>query len=626
MGTRVPVQGSRVTSAGVLAAAGLLMLPCGAVHGETSGGLMLGWRSVDVDGDREKYRQHLNLRDGPWLPELEVDWQADAERPAGDWAPDRLSLRLADFGDEPYQHARFELERQGRYRLRYDRAESEYFYDDLLVRPEQASVEGSTGGDYRRFDFERVRDRVSLGVDLTARTELAVGYERQRKRGDGTAPIDVSREEFVLARPIDETLDVVEGSLTHARDTFSVTLTERYRRFDFDSAMFLPEFSEGLDPDGPTTLETFLLDQPYTLEGFEHELAARYRPTPRLTLSGNVVLADVDVSLRAREAASGTDFSGAPLDVLLRGSGEVDQERRLADVGVTFAVSERVELFGRVRGVTLEQSAELDFEPAGAADWDIDGTRFEAGVEAVLGRAVRVALGATAESRDVTTRQTVAGVSQREIRDSDADGYFLRLWYRPSSRAELHLGFDDDSIDDPFSVASPTDTRRYRVRGRYRWDNGASLTASYLATDRENASSGWHADAERFDLRAGYSGARLSLSAGVGRTDITRSIDALVVAGPREALFDIEYLARADTVDAAASWRLTGDVSVGVSFRRYDNGRSFDVDRDDWRAFVRGSAGERYRWGVEYRRADFEEGGIEDFDARVLELTLGLAW
>jgi len=610
-----------------LLAAGALLMLADTARGEVSGGLQLGWRSVDVDGDREKYRQHLNLRDGPWLPELELAWRAeDAGRQTDGWGPERLSLRLSDIGDEPYQHARLELERQGRYHLRYDRSESEYFYDDRLVRPEDASVEGSTGGDFRRFDFERVRDRLSLDVNLTARTELALGYERQRKRGDGTAPIDVSREEFVVARPIDETLDVVEATLAHARESFSVSFTERYRRFDFESAMFLPGFSEGMDPDAPTTLETFMLDQPYTLESFEHGLTARYRPTARLTLSGNLVLADVEVSLRAREAASGTDFTGAPLDVLVRGAGDVDQDRRLADVGVTFAVTERVELFGRARGATLEQSAELDFEPVGAADWDIDRTRFEAGVEAVLGRGVRLAIGATVESRDVTVRQVVAGAGQRQVRDTEADGYFVRLWYRPSSRAELHLGYDDDSIDDPFSLASPTDTTRYRLRGRYRWDNGLSLTASYLATERKNAGSGWHADAERFDLRAGYSGARLSVSAGFGRTDISRSIDALVVAGSREALFDIDYLARADTVDAAVSWRIAGDLNIGASFRRYDNGRSFDVDRDDWRAFVNGRLDDRYRWGVEYRRADFEEGGIEDFDARVLELTLGLAW
>ncbi len=241
-------------------------------------------------------------------------------------------------------------------------------------------------------------------------------------------------------------------------------------------------------------------------------------------------------------------------------------------------------------------------------------------------RALRLAVGATTERRDVSARQSAAEAARLHERDTEADGYFVRAWYRPSRRAELHLAFEDDSIDDPFTLASPTSTTRYRLRGRYRFDNGISLTASYLATDRRNDRSGWHADAERFDVRAGYSGTRLALSAGLGRTDLSRSVDSLVMAGARQVLFDIDYLARADTVDASASWRLTGDISLGGSYRRYDNDRSFEVDRDDWRAFLRGRLDDRYRWGLEYRWFDFSEGGIEDFQASMLELSLGLAW
>lgn len=620
--------GPRAATAALLAAGMLLSALPGALRGETSGTVLLGWRHVDVDGDATKYRQHVNLRDGVWLPELEFAWRdADtAQRPADGWRPDTVELRLSDLGSEPYQRARLQVQRQGRYRLTYDRSESEYFYDDLLVLPENASVAGSTGGDFRRFDFERVRDRVSVAVDAAPRTQVSVGYERQRKRGDGTAPVEVSREEFVAARPIDETMDTIEVSIAHARERFSVTWTERYRRFDFDSSMFLPGFSEGSNPDAPTALETFVLEQPYTLDGLEHELSLRYRPTERLSLTGNLLLADVDVSLRAREVTEGTDFTGTPLEQRQLGAGDLDQERRLIDVGASYAVSERVELFARARYVALEQRADLDFEPDGTADWDIDGVRLEAGAQVSLGRGLRLAGGATTERRDVSARQSVAAAEQLDERDTEADGYFLRAWYRPSRRAELHVAFEDDSIDDPFTLASPTSTTRYRLRGRYRFDNGFSLTASYLATDRKNSRSGWHADAERFDVRAGYSGTRLALSAGLGRSDVSRSVDSLVMAGTREVLFDIDYLARADTVDATASWRLTGDVSLGGSYRRYDNGRSFAVDRDDWRVFLRGRLDDRYRWGVEYRRADFSEGGIEDFRASILELSLGLAW
>lgn len=597
----------------------------GELRGEVDGGITLGWRSVDVDGDRTKYRQHLNYDDGAWLKNLELDWRA-AERPDESWRPDTLALRVSDLGGEPFERSRLTLERTGRYRLTYQRSVSEYVYDDLLIRPEDASIEASTGGDYRRFDFERVRDHAAFELQLAPRTEFALDYRRDRRDGDGTAPLDVSREEFVVERPIDETSQTVAASIAHTGERFSVTWTERYRRFDFDSSMFLAGFSEGLDPDGPTTLETYLLEQPYELEGFEHELSARIRPTQRLSLTGNVVLADVDVSLRALERVVGTDFTGAPLDERLTGRGDLDQQRRLIDIGASYAASDRLALFARVRAAEFEQSAALTYQPEGAADWDIDSVRLEAGAETALGRTLRAAVGAASESRDVAVRQQAEPFVDAADVDTDADGYFVRLWYRPVRRAELHLSWEDDSIDDPFTLASATSAERLRLRGRYRWPNGLSLTASYLDVDRRNDRSGWVADAERFDLRLAYAGTRLSWSAGAGRTDLSRSVDSLVVGGSRTVPFDLRYGARADTLDVAVSWRITERVTAGGSHRRFDNDRSFEVDRDDWRVFLRGRLDERYRWGLEYRDVDFQEGGIEDFRARLVEVSVGVDW
>ena len=603
----------------------LAALGPGALRGEVDGGFTLGWRSVDVDGDRAKYRQHLNYDDGAWLEDLEFDWRAGKNADTS-WRPDALKVRLSDLGGQPFERARLALERTGRYRLTYERTVSEYVYDDLLILPGEASIEGSTGGDYRRFDFERVRDRAAFEYELTPRTAFALDYRRDRRDGDGTAPLDVSREEFVVERPIDETAQTVAASIAHSGERFGVTWTERYRRFDFDSSMFLAAFSEGLDPDAPTTLETYLLDQPYQLEALEHELSGRFQPTRRLSLTGNAVLADVDVSLRALERAVGTDFTGAPLDERLTGRGELDQQRRLIDVGASYAASERLALFARVRAAEFEQSAALTYQPDGAADWDIDSVRLEAGAETVLGRTLRAAVGAASESRDVAARQQAEPFVDAADVDTDADGYFVRVWYRPVRRAELHLSWEDDSIDDPFTLASATSAERLRLRGRYRWGNGLSLTASYLDVDRSNDRSGWVADAERLDLRVAYAGARLSWSAGVGRTDLSRSADSLVVGGARTVPFALRYGARADTVDVSSSWRVSDGLSIGGSYRRFDNGRSFEVNRDDWRAFLRGRLDQRYRWGLEYRDVDFQEGGIEDFRARLVEVSVGVDW
>jgi hypothetical protein len=354
------------------------------------------------------------------------------------------------------------------------------------------------------------------------------------------------------------------------------------------------------------------------------------RPTERLGVNFAVVRADVDLDLQASERSEGVDSSGAPFNREVIGSGNVDQDRALYDLGLDYGINDRVSVFARLRRVELEQSAASVFEDAAASDWDIETLRLEAGAELAVAQGLRVAAGWTVEQRDVSLRQQVAGEAGRDDRDTDADGYFARVWYRPSKHADVQLTVEDDSIDDPFTLASPTGSTRYRLRGRYRWDNGVTASASYLKTDRDNANSGWHADSEQMDVRLGYASQRLTLSAGVSTVDLSRTVDSLVIAGSRQALFAIDYGADADFLDAAATWRIRPDLSVGGSFRRYRNAGSFDVERDDARLFLRGVLSAGYQWGVEYRKVDFEEailnGGREAFDADQLEISVGVRW
>ena len=145
-----------------------------AMNGEVS----LGWRGVSVDGDRAKYRQQINLDDGPRLFDLRIDWQEAGSAPSSSLAPDRLLVDVDNLGGDPFETLRIEAGRTGRYSASYRRHESEYFYDDLLIRPEAADAEGSTGGDFRRFDFERVQEQATLRVHLSPRATVELDLDR----------------------------------------------------------------------------------------------------------------------------------------------------------------------------------------------------------------------------------------------------------------------------------------------------------------------------------------------------------------------------------------------------------------------------------------------------------------
>lgn len=604
----------------------MFALACGGAQGwaQSSGEISLGWREVDVNGDRAKYRQHLNLDDGPRLLEAAFTWRAASAAGQGP-GPDRLSLRLSDLGGDPYESARLEMGLTGRYRFTYEHQESEYVYDDVLVLPENASAESSTGGDFRRFDFERVRDRADLEVDLTERTSFTVGFERYRREGDGTVVLDVEREEFELDQSIEDTMQVAEASVSHSWERGTVTLTERYRTFDYGPSAFLPGASEGSDPQAPGALEAFFLDQPYDLEGVEHQLQVRARPTDRLRVSAYALAGDVDVDLDARERSRGTSFAGAPFDRALEGGGRVEQDRRLYQVGLDYALTPRVNVFARLRSAALDQDAGLQLETTTDTHWDIDTLRTEAGAEVALGRAWHVASGWTVERRDVEAAPATSVDSAGSL-VTEARGGFVRISWRPSTRGDVQLTVEDDSLDDPFTLASPTDARRYRLRARWRISEALGVNAGYRQAERRNDSSGWYADSEQWDARLTWHRDPLSVSAGISRVELSRSIDALVLAGLRQVLFDIDYAGRADMADGAVTWRIAPSWLVGASARWYDNEGSFPVSRDDVRAFLEHTLQGGYRWGVEYRTVDFREGGIEEFDADLVEVSFGLSW
>lgn len=592
-----------------------------------SGQVVAGWREVSVGGDQTKYDQHVNLEDGARLFEfaLTVEPEAGGDRDFFD----RLLVEASNLGGDPYDSIRVELRKFGAYRFSYQRQTSDYFYDDLLIAPEDASVESSTGGDFRTFDFERERDRARLEVDFSDRGELFFGFDRYRKDGHSTTVLDVEREEFEMEKPLDEKLTSFEAGLRYRWERATLTWTERYREFDNDSSIFLDGFSEGSEADAPTSLDFFFLDQPYEYEAWDHQLALDLRPTDRLSLGINVILGDLDMDLEARERSQGTDFTGGDFARDLAGGGELDQDRNLYDLRGSFALSDSLSLFGRYRWRDLEQSGASEFEAAALSDWDIDSQFLEGGVEWRPSRTWLVAAGWTFEDRDVRYRQRNDEFDDRGTEKTESDGYFLRVSVAPLDGLDLFFSAEDHGIDDPFTLASPTDSTRYRVRARYRWDNGWGLLGGYRYTDLENDNSGWESDSEQIDVRVTYAGDRLSASAGYSNVDLSRSITQFVAGDTlpfRRDRFDIDYGADADFLDAALTWRLDPRWLLGGSFRIYENDGSFDVSRDDARAFVRLEAGDGYLLGLEYRYVDFDEADLEAFDADIVEISIGRRW
>ena len=127
------------------------------------GGFQLGFRSVDVEGREEKYKEDLNVEDGPRLFHLNLDFAPPAELRQ---YFDHLEMNMSNLGGDPFESLRFTVERHGRYALKLERRKSAYFYEDIILPLELAGDPSlAAAGDFHHFDPDR---RTSASITTSA--------------------------------------------------------------------------------------------------------------------------------------------------------------------------------------------------------------------------------------------------------------------------------------------------------------------------------------------------------------------------------------------------------------------------------------------------------------------------
>ncbi len=605
-------------------AGSLPLLSTGALASEFTGLIDMGVRKVNVSGDENKYRQQLNLDSGPRLLGLELAFEPGT---GSGQAPDRVAVSAYGLGGDPYSSIEAEVRKYGAYDFEYQHRESEYYYDDLLIDPADIVPSASNGGDYRTFDLKRVQDAADFQIRLTDRARLNLGFDRYQRSGASTSPIDIAREEFELDAPVDEVLQTYEAGFRYDWERWSLKFDQRWREFDSKASAFLPGASEGSDPVAPTRLTNYVLDQPYSYDTSESQLGVKARLSERWKVSADVFYADLDMDFDVRETVQGTNFDGTDLAGTTNGGGDADRQTTQLFLTTSYDVTNRVRLTASVRDQSLDQDAAGLFGAAvGLSDWKMDTTGYALGVETVIGDAWTVSGGWTGESRKTRYSAEQDTVTAGEDVKTKRDGVYALVTYRPGSHWNLSFSAEDNGIDDPFTLASPTDATRFRLRGSYRWDLGLSLTGTYTYRKNRNDQSSWSSKTEQADFRLSYQNGPLTAAFGASFVVIDRSMDQLVTGGTRQDLFLIRYDADADTVDGSIRWAVSERLALSASLRDYDNEGSFAVERQDALLGARIDLSRGFGLDLSYRYVNFDEDDLENFDADIWQASLIFDW
>jgi hypothetical protein len=610
-----------------LAVLALLLAPALAAAdeqtGEFSGQFRLGFRAVDVSGAEHKYMEDYNYQDGPRLFDFALRFVP--EQGARSMA-DEVTVDVTNFGGDPFETFRLGVRKFGHYNFSFNRTKDTYFYQDIILPPDLASETVDSGGDFHAFNFDRVRDTAKLAIDLSQAAKINFGFERFTKIGTSTTTLDLQRDEFVLDKPIDESLNEYMGGFQYAWSKATLVLEERVRDYKNSVEIFLPGFSEGFNETNASELDLYRLDQPYDYTSYNHTVRLMAHPNSKFRISLAGSLQSLSLDVKADETLLGTSPQGQPVSLANSGNGSIDSDSKLADLDLSYMINDRWAVIASAWYRNLDEKGGFTFGGAlNRGKWQIDTTGAKAGLQVNVSSKVVIAGGVTSESRDVKFGGAEDAPLELEKESTDYTGFFATFAWTPSKAFNLTAEAEDNSYDQPFTLASPTDHKRYRVRGRYQLTNGVSFTGTYLAHRFDNNDSGWNADRDQYDVRVAYERKGLSCSLGYANVDVKQSIDQLVSTG---TLFPIFYKIDSDFIDGHLRWQATGRVAIGGDAYLYDNSGSFGLSRDDIGGWVELGFLENYMVRLGYRSISYSEDAFsfDDYDADIAEFSIGYRW
>ncbi len=257
----------------------------------------------DVRGSEDVYRSVVNLGEGPRLFDAEARY-----RNLGGKYVDRFDLITTSWGGDPYNTARFDMEKAGAYEFHLDYRNVAYF-NSLPSFANPLLGEGVLLSQ-RRFDIERRQLDTELRVKPGALVSPFVAFTYAEGSGLGVTTFVTDGNEFPVSTDLDDTLNSFRGGVRLNFSRFNLTLEQGRTSFDDDQQIF---FSGGANRGNRrTTLlgRNILLDQlqqRYQVQGdgLFNRAIIQGRPWSRLNFSGQFLYSQPSIDVIYDHQAAG---------------------------------------------------------------------------------------------------------------------------------------------------------------------------------------------------------------------------------------------------------------------------------------------------------------------------------
>lgn len=612
-----------------------------------------GYRLVDIDGSKEKYREDYDLRSGGRLLGFSVSGRATD--PAASRV-DRFRLDVETPHDEPLSRVRASLADDRLYDLRiaFDKANYDYAVPQLFRAP-VAGV--ARVDDLHDFDLTRYHGTVDLTVRPARWASVVGGYHLYSRQGDTvTTRFVPGADTFLVGEDIDAVTHVgYLGTQLRLLET-DVNLRQEFRRTDstYELQGPRPGAGGGLDPTNGGTLQNLVGDHDSRVDAPTTRLRLHREFGDRVDVSGGYVFTHAALDFDADQARRGTvDDPVFPARDTRMATGDATLDAHVLDLESTVRVADRVRVTTAYRFDTRNQSGDMVRRDvfgrvAAATDYTLDHHRLDGAVEADLRDDLTARAGVRFAHRD-------AKIGTQDV-GTDGIGMLADLRYRPWTFLHFDLRYESLEIDDPFVTrgadvggifvpereTSLTFVNRGSLGLRVMPVDWASVRYRFLADSRENDSFGARVAGFGHEVSLDLAPRDdLSFFVSWSRRDLDHSGDIRIaplygaVTALERGTEDVLVTQLAYAVELLEQrWSLGSTVAVAASDQTlrpaFEAGRlrrSHDLRRVDGGAWVR----LHHRWiepGIEFRMIDYDERVLpaNDYRATMALFTLTRRW
>jgi hypothetical protein len=588
------------------------------------GDLKFGYRFVDTSGAYTKYKEDINLRQGVYLQSFNLSYTPEDTLKT---IFDRLDISIRNLGIEPFQSFDLTVQKYGRYKFKWERRKSTYFYAD------QTQFDGHLY-DYHTYDFDRTMDSASFAFDASKNVQLFASYFGFTKKGMSVTTLDINRVEFEFDKPVEENSDEIAVGADVHFSQFSLVYEFKSRDYENTNSYFLPGAADGGEGARyPSSLSYFYMNQPYDLKSLTHTFKLNARPIDGLLIKGIAQISDLDMDLDYSEETDGVNYLGRPFDYTTSGTGKFERKIGLYELDLTYLVTHKLAVIGAVRSHDFKQEGSMTVDgETMTTDPEFNTLGIEAGFQYQFSTALGLTFGYRNEKRKLKTEEleTVDYES-----DTTRNGFFGNVKWALNRIFNLTFDYQHGSYDNPYTLASPMTYVRFRTTAKARLQEfygSAALTLEKSKNDLYDEL--YESRKNQLNLRAGYHTEKIKAFAGLALIDVKHQGDRTVAyppgwSGPGGTfLWEIMYEGKSTLWDFYLNWDLNEQWGFGAYANFYKNSGFWEVKRNMFKAYIEYEFPMGLAAELAYRVVDYEEAlsGLNDYKANIFEISFGYSW